>query len=520
MKKYIIQIIIFPLLFTLFWAPLVGSAPSPWPLGTLVKNSLQDPDCPQGYACTGFTVACPGVQQSINGFYATASASASPRGMVLFFTGGTGQTYYMSRDPTQKILPAFADDLRAQGFTIVQVRWDSPSWLVSAGGESAGTAHLGCRPATVIKHIHDTLYLPMNIAVSEVGRCGFCATGSSGGSAQVSYALSHYGLEGILNAVIPTDGPPFSVLAKSCLLNSGEELYQYEDGTRGFIDEGFGFLRGSNNGPCFLHDSSFTSRWNQESVATGGNDYYHPTTRIHFIFGSIDVDQIKIGGDYVDRLRLAGTPFLKSEIALNTDHGIYETDAGRTLLKNAILSGTGAPPPTPPPPPPSGTTPVLTTTLTVNHIFIDNPKNFILNGSNLSPTENFSFILKNAGGVIKYQMTVTSRDGSTIGVTFRNFSSLPAGFYSIALVRESDKYTITHPKQLLITKLGDLWSSGATETSEQKKDGKIDIHDVSRLLTKWNTNDTEADINPGPQNISQGKVDIYDANKLMGNWTS
>ncbi|MCH7604542.1 hypothetical protein IID24_00900, partial [Patescibacteria group bacterium] len=73
------------------------------------------------------------------------------------------------------------------------------------------------------------------------------------------------------------------------------------------------------------------------------------------------------------------------------------------------------------------------------------------------------------------------------------------------------------------TKLGDLWSKDATDSTEQKRDGKIDIFDVSRLLSKWGSTNLadlqEADINPGPNNVSAGKIDLFDANRLMANWS-
>lgn len=54
------------------------------------------------------------------------------------------------------------------------------------------------------------------------------------------------------------------------------------------------------------------------------------------------------------------------------------------------------------------------------------------------------------------------------------------------------------------------------------KDGKVNIYDVSILLSKWgsvNAADlTDCDINAGPGNISQGKIDLFDANKIMANW--
>jgi len=53
-------------------------------------------------------------------------------------------------------------------------------------------------------------------------------------------------------------------------------------------------------------------------------------------------------------------------------------------------------------------------------------------------------------------------------------------------------------------------------------DGKVNILDVSILLSKWgSTNATDlqlCDINVGPSNTSQNKIDIYDANLMMKNW--
>ena len=70
---------------------------------------------------------------------------------------------------------------------------------------------------------------------------------------------------------------------------------------------------------------------------------------------------------------------------------------------------------------------------------------------------------------------------------------------------------------ILITKLGDVWGSQGT------RDGKIDIYDVSRFLSKWksilSSDIFEFDINPGPNNVSLNKIDIYDINKMMSNWS-
>ena len=94
------------------------------------------------------------------------------------------------------------------GFRIVQLQWID-SWLVAAPGKEEGHVRLGCRPATVARWVYDHLHEPATSSA-------FCATGNSGGAAQVSYMLSHYGLKDILAAVVPTGGPPMGRLDRAC----------------------------------------------------------------------------------------------------------------------------------------------------------------------------------------------------------------------------------------------------------------------------------------------------------------
>lgn len=303
-------------------------------LGTYMPTGASDPQTPAGFTSAGFEISAPGVTNSAAGFLAVAPhTTANPRGLVTFFTGGPGQGWWSSRPDTQ----ALADDLRAAGFTVAQVRW-ADSWLRSSPGNDAGTAHLAARPATVIQFIHDNYYLPLGINQSLVDQSGggFIITGNSGGASQVSYTLSHYGMEGILDAVIPTGGPPHAVLAKSLLNNPGEEHYQYPLETRQFIDEGFGYFDG--DGPGALQDPTFLPRWLEESVATGGNDYSHPDTRVHFIIGANDPKMQTVAGDYHDRLLDAGSPLLTWEIVPGTPHSIVNTPQGRAALFAAITA--------------------------------------------------------------------------------------------------------------------------------------------------------------------------------------
>ena len=64
--------------------------------------------------------------------------------------------------------------------------------------------------------------------------------------------------------------------------------------------------------------------------------------------------------------------------------------------------------------------------------------------------------------------------------------------------------------------------AGAVRLGDLDGDGKVDLTDVSRLLSRWGKTTAadlaEADIN-GPARTPDNKIDIYDANKLMANWT-
>lgn len=293
------------------------------PLGIFLPKPDVVTNCPSGFRCSSFEVSCPDVSRNANGFMAVKETASPARGVLVLFTGGSGADWWTASAD----VAAFSERLHAMGFTIVQVRWGT-NWLESSPGNEAGTAHLGCRPATVIRAIHETVYGGQQ--QNGQGRCGFCITGNSGGASQVGYALSHYGLDMILDGVFPTGGPPHSDLTKACL----DPFYGYEVITRDFLDRGFGFFDG--NGPCRRRDPSFTPRWTEESVGTGGTDYQHPFTRVQFIIGDQDRGMQRIAATYIDRLKAEGNPIVVT-IPVSTPHGVASTEQGRAAIEAAIL---------------------------------------------------------------------------------------------------------------------------------------------------------------------------------------
>jgi hypothetical protein len=306
------------------------------PLGTITRSSSKPTDCPAGTTCQGFIVTCPGVSQSRTAHLSIAEPTGPRRGLVVGFAGGGGKGYLFFGAETQ----LKAADLQNDGFKVVAVSW-AEDWLHSAVGEDAGVAQLACRPATIIKWIHDNLYKPMGITVDKVGKCGFCVTGNSGGSTQTAYAIGYYGLDTILNAVIPTAGPPHASMTKACLRT--EPGYQYTTNSFTHVDGAYGFPGGG--GPCEQMDESFIPRWDADSIAVGAPDYAHPTTRIHLMVGDQDSPTIiNMNEDYYDRLVAAGTPLVKRDVLQGVPHQVHRALIGAAAIRASLNEG-GEPPP-------------------------------------------------------------------------------------------------------------------------------------------------------------------------------
>jgi hypothetical protein len=317
------------------------AAADPLPLGTVTTTSAGDPSCPTGHTCQGIQVACPSVAQPARAFLATAQPTAPLRGLVMLTTGGGGTAWWSE---ASSLAASFVDTLRSDGFVVVQLRWVDP-WLASAPGEDAGSGHLACRPATVFKWVYDNQFTPLGLARTQVGRCGFCISGNSGGASQVSYALSFYGLDSILDAVIPTSGPPHAAQAKGCLRDPADQAYWYDASASSTIDSSYGFASGQ--GPCANHDPGFVPRWNAESTDTGANDLFYPTTRVVVILGGQDTSSAPPHArDFAAAVTRAGSPYITVQVVPNMAHPIQQSADGLSALHAALLAiGGGYPRP-------------------------------------------------------------------------------------------------------------------------------------------------------------------------------
>lgn len=157
------------------------------------------------------------------------------------------------------------------------------------------------------------------------------------------------------------------------------------------------------------------------------------------------------------------------------------------------------------------------------HLFRGQANIFQIQGNNFDLNTSFIIqFLQNSSVISFFTSQPVNSTTFSLSLTSTQINTLPIGFYDLKIVRSTDSAAQTYTKQILITVLGDIWSSTATEVAEQKRDGKVNIYDTSRILSKWGSivaaDLAECDINAGPDNLSQSKIDLYDANLIMRNW--
>jgi hypothetical protein len=295
------------------------------PLGTVTLISGPTP-C-RGQSCYQLDVSCPELAQSEQATLMVGDpVGLLSRGTIMFMTGGGGTSFWeqFGADAARVL-----GELRAAGFRTVQLRW-ARGWLIGAPGKLEGHVRLACKPATVAAWVYRMLH-------DQGPTTAFCATGNSGGSAQVSYMLSHYGLSQILSAAVPTGGPPMGRIDLGCIRDdpANRELW-YVSGAAALIDQGFGITR---NGPCLRSNRSFRQRFQEASVAFGNNDYVYPNTMVWFLFGELDESNaVEQGLTYYDRLVQEGTPLVRKDVVPGTPHAVPSTPQGANRVRDIMLS--------------------------------------------------------------------------------------------------------------------------------------------------------------------------------------
>lgn len=312
-------------------APPGDDAGSSDQLGTVTV--LDDP-CPDGAGelagttCQLVEVACPGIPALRAQVRITAPpAEAAPRGTILFGTGGGGQGWY-DRGRTAALMMR---SLAADGFRIVQRAW-LEQW--ESGG--AGLNAAACRYATLLTWVHDEVHT----------EGALCATGNSGGSAEIGYALSRWDREAILDLAVPTGGPVMSRVDLGCLdFDEWPEQCQMQipDGSSCEPEAVQCNYQGSNfqnidgpylpDTPCELHDESFADTFLADSILSPDADLDFGATPVHQIFGENDCSgALPQGVLWYD----AVTSEKAQTFVPDTGHGTAGTEQGAAAIRRVL----------------------------------------------------------------------------------------------------------------------------------------------------------------------------------------
>lgn len=293
------------------------------PLGSV--KALND-TCPAGpladTSCRRLEVSCPELKPIQVSIRVTEPATGVPfHGTVVMGSGQGGNSFY-GNGPGQILVK----DIAAMGFRVVDRNWDG-GWTTSEGGLRKES----CRYATLLTWVHDTLH--------KSGK--FIATGNSGGSAEISYALTTWGRGDILDVAIPTSGPPLGRLDYACVKQASPEWAALCASIvpKGVMECASGCILGPANGVCTQVSGSPTAeQLLEDSVMHPGAVVNYPKTKVYFLFGAHDCGEpVPIGLTYATKVTSEHT----ISFVPKTPHPLSSTPEGREAIRNAIKSGTG-----------------------------------------------------------------------------------------------------------------------------------------------------------------------------------
>lgn len=333
---------------TIIVAALVGTTPASaqnFHIGTATGTQLSTcPSDPLGASgtCWGLNISsCPNpATLPYDATVKVTSPSGASIGTIIFLTGGTGNDFY---DQQFTYGSGLINKVVGAGYTAVQIEFDNPvaGWLTGPAADGNGPLSLACLPSTSMQWVHDHILS---------SGTPLCATGNSGGSQMIAYALSQYGLASIFSMVEPTSGPELSRLDYGCApqnkytacaicgFGTLQESYGLTIAENGIDPAYTGVIQ--TGGPCyegvkgstqdaslFLHDSTLSDIYPPTLS--------FPTTDIHFAFGGLDTSAaIPEGLDWAS--------MIKSHTAIvcvpSAGHMLASSQAGVAQIKSDLIT--------------------------------------------------------------------------------------------------------------------------------------------------------------------------------------
>jgi hypothetical protein len=276
-------------------------------LGTV--TDVMNVQCPGGLPSTSTcrmiaVTGCPGFEtEKLTATVALVPTQATLRGTIAHFKGGGGEGWELNG------LQEYAD----AGFQQALVSWTDDWEQTQSLGIKAG----GCRPSTVLKWIFDD---PMSHNGSR--SLAFCGQGFSGGSAQLGYALSHYGLDEYLDYVNELSGPPFARIDLGCdhsqpatatVCGAQDTMYYGQNDRQNDWE---------NTTTCGSSTplAADLAKWHDDSILVGGK-YNFPNTEVQFFDCTNNATIVTAMAQlYYNEVKAAGTPL--------TDYHCYSAADG------------------------------------------------------------------------------------------------------------------------------------------------------------------------------------------------
>jgi hypothetical protein len=337
------------------------------PLGKVAAESplsacLGDATLSATAACYQLTVSCPGVAD-ITTYLKVNNPSAVPKGTVLFGVGTGGSGLYDDGN-TYQYGSQVVENVLTYGFNTVQVSFGGPfspptpqpnGWLQGPGG----VRRLACRYATVADWVYkNPATINQNPNNTAINSAPMCATGNSGGSGAIGYAVYEYGLNTELAMIEPTSGPVMARVDQGCSPtclalqgpvcgnSSNSSSMCYESADASVIDEAYQAANATTPTPCTdsLNGNAGTdaaSLFLSDSIIySPGTSINLPNTTVSMVFGDLDTSNAVPEGMVWEE---AIVPSSASPSPLNTClpnvlHDIPSYFAGATQIANDIIN--------------------------------------------------------------------------------------------------------------------------------------------------------------------------------------
>lgn len=232
-----------------------------------------------GTTCETLTVACPGADdQDVQLRVTEPPVGVARRGTVILGSDSGGRQFLFDDAP-------LATDLLGDGFRLVQRAWVD-GWTSNVRGN--GLVVAACRYATLARWVRREL------AADEP----LCATGNSGGAAEIGEALVWYGLDDVLDQAVTTSGPGAARVDLGCVpdaawlaqcdaYNAASAVHPSctyaANGVDDLLDAAYAPAT-----PCGDADAAFVERFRADSQLGDGADLEVRHMRLDMLLGDRD----------------------------------------------------------------------------------------------------------------------------------------------------------------------------------------------------------------------------------------